>query len=69
MSATYYEDDGVTVVISDRGMGLWRAENDNEIMRNLRRTPTVHTAILIGSGLGIVMCCIGMFVEALIRNS
>jgi hypothetical protein len=69
MTATYYEDDGVTVCISDRAMGLWRAENDNEIMRNLRKTPTVHTVILVASGVGIVGCCIGMFVEALIRNS
>lgn len=69
MSATYERTDDYTVCISDRAMGLWRAENDNEIMRNLRRAPTVHTVIAIASGAGIVACVVLMFVESLIRNS
>lgn len=69
MSATYESTDDYTVCISDNGMGLWRAENDNEIMRNLRKTPTVHTVTLIVSGVGIVGLCIWMFVEACVGNS
>jgi hypothetical protein len=69
MSATYESTDDYTVCISDRGMSLYRAENDNELMRNLRRTPMLHAVTLIVSGVGIVGLCVYMFVEACVRNS
>jgi hypothetical protein len=69
MSATYFENEDVKVCISDKGRGLLRAENDNELMRNLRRTPTLHAVTLIVSGVGIVGLCVWMFVEAYVRNS
>lgn len=69
MSATYESTEDYTVCISDKGMGLLRAENDNDLLRNLRRTPTVHTAIIIASGAGIVVCGVLMFVESIVRNS
>jgi hypothetical protein len=69
MSATYDRTDDYTVCISDRGMGLWRAEADNEIMRNLRRTPKLHTAGVVIGGIGLVICLCVLFARAVLGNS
>lgn len=42
---------------------------DTDLMRNLRKTPFIHTTLTISVGLGTVMFVVAMFVESLIRNS
>ena len=49
MSATYYEEDGVTVLISDEGARRLSAE------QRMDRVISVHTAIFAGSAIGLVV--------------
>lgn len=62
-------NEGYTVSISHRAQQLYRAENDNRLLKDIPKPMTKRVAILIGCELGAVLCLVLMFVESLVRNS
>lgn len=60
MSATYYEEEGVTVTISDEG--LRRLKNDNDLLKATART---HEIMAAAGCAGIVVAIVMYAVHVL----
>ena len=58
-----------TVDISLRAQQLYRAENDNRLLKDIPKPMSVRLAIFTGASLGLMACVVLMFVESIVRNS
>lgn len=53
------------VQISTEALRMHRAENDNELMNNLREVPLLHRIGIVVGGFGLVVVLTAMFVNSL----
>ena len=65
----HHQSPGIDVQISSRAVGLWRAENDNRLLKDIPRPMSVRLAIFTGASLGLMACVVLMFAESVVRNS